>query len=260
MRMKIGSYKKNPYMTHFLSHRGESDDAPENTLAAFRLAVERDSDGIELDLRLTADDELVCVHDTDLARVAGVEVTVASATLAELRRFHPVPRLSEILSLLTPAMRLQIELKGSDLRLPGRLAKVLDVWDGDRSQLAISSFEREIIMAAADFLPDMPRLLLSVLEEADGCSPAPEKIAADLRSLCCTGISFRASSAADAGFVQKLYDFGFQVNCWGIASDELGLQMASCGVDTMTCNHAVALRRQWRDVCQSTGKGENDTV
>ena len=37
-------------MTRFLSHRGESDDAPENTLAAYKLAMERDSDGIELDI------------------------------------------------------------------------------------------------------------------------------------------------------------------------------------------------------------------
>ena len=41
--------------TLFLSHRGESDDAPENTLAAFALAMERDSDGIELDIRMTSD-------------------------------------------------------------------------------------------------------------------------------------------------------------------------------------------------------------
>ena len=42
-------------MTLFLSHRGESDDAPENTLSAFAIAMERDSDGIELDIRLTSD-------------------------------------------------------------------------------------------------------------------------------------------------------------------------------------------------------------
>ena len=51
-------------MTRFLSHRGESDDAPENTLSAYKLAMERDSDGIELDIRLTADGEAACVFMT----------------------------------------------------------------------------------------------------------------------------------------------------------------------------------------------------
>ena len=72
-------------MTLFLSHRGESDDAPENTLNAFSLAMERDSDGIELDIRLSADGEVVCVHDETLERVAGAKLAVAEASLAELR-------------------------------------------------------------------------------------------------------------------------------------------------------------------------------
>jgi len=64
----------------FLSHRGESDDAPENTLRAFALAISRESDGIELDVRLTADKQVVCCHDEDLQRVAGVPVKVAAAS------------------------------------------------------------------------------------------------------------------------------------------------------------------------------------
>lgn len=75
-------------MTRFLSHRGESDDAPENTLSAYKLAMERDSDGIELDIRLTADGEAACVHDETIERVSGVRLAVSDATLAALR---PIP-------------------------------------------------------------------------------------------------------------------------------------------------------------------------
>ena len=97
-------------MTLFLSHRGESDDAPENTLNAFSLAMERDSDGIELDIRLSADGEVVCVHDETLERVAGAKLAVAEASLAELRKFYPVPRLSEALAVL--------RIKGSSAACP----------------------------------------------------------------------------------------------------------------------------------------------
>lgn len=76
-------------MTLFLSHRGESDDAPENTMESFRLAMERDSDGIELDVRLSADGKAACFHDETLDRVAGVPLRVADSTLSEMRKYYP---------------------------------------------------------------------------------------------------------------------------------------------------------------------------
>ena len=102
-------------MALFLSHRGESDDAPENTLSAFALAMERDSDGIELDIRLTSDGFVVVVHDADLKRVAQNDAVVSATPLETLQSIHPVPLLTDVLALLKPGKHLQIELKGSDL-------------------------------------------------------------------------------------------------------------------------------------------------
>lgn len=62
----------------------------------------------------------------------------------------------------------------------------------------------------------------------------------------CTGISFLATAEADAAFVEALHRAGMHVVCWGVRSDELGLAMARIGVDAMTCNHAVALRAEYR--------------
>ncbi len=53
------------------AHRGASHDAPENTLAAFRLAWERGADAIEGDFYLTADEQVVCIHDSTTERTAG---------------------------------------------------------------------------------------------------------------------------------------------------------------------------------------------
>ena len=68
-----------------ISHRGESADAPENTMAAFRLAWERKVDAIELDVHLTRDGELVVIHDPDTKRTTGVEKKIKEHTAAELR-------------------------------------------------------------------------------------------------------------------------------------------------------------------------------
>ena len=233
-------------MTIFLSHRGESDDAPENTLRAFSLAMERDSDGIELDIRLTADGDVVCVHDETLERVAGVKLAVADASLAELRNHYPVPLLSEALALLRPGKHMQIELKGVQ-PLARPLKQVLEQWGGDRRSLALSSFEEETIRNAAEFFPDLPRLLLVDLKNRFGVFPSAEQVMDYLRKLHCTGVSFKATTEADAAFVAALPAEKFRVVSWGVFSDELGLAMAALGGDAMTCNHAVALRRRWRE-------------
>ena len=72
-------------MSYIIAHRGASFDAPENTLAAFRLAWEQGADGIEGDFMLTADGQIVCFHDLDTQRVAGEMRVVKESTLAELQ-------------------------------------------------------------------------------------------------------------------------------------------------------------------------------
>lgn len=229
-------------MTLFLSHRGESDDAPENTLEAFQLAMERDSDGLELDIRLTKDKYVVVVHDADLKRVANADLTVSDSTLAELQSAHAVPLFKDVLGVLKKGKHCQIELKGADLGIIGGLKDVLDDWQGDRKQLAISSFEEETIRQAADVFPDLPRVLLVDLAARFGKFPTAAETAEYMRSLKCTGVSFKADFAADKNFVDELHKLGMRVVCWGIFTDELGTAMAEIGVDAMTCNHAAALR------------------
>ena len=67
------------------AHRGASHDAPENTLAAFRLAWDQNADAIEGDFRLSADGEIVCIHDADTRRTCGVQLVVAETPFTSLR-------------------------------------------------------------------------------------------------------------------------------------------------------------------------------
>lgn len=68
------------------AHRGASAHAPENTLAAFRLAVQHAADGIELDAKLTSDRQVVVIHDPTVDRTTGQRGSVAKLTLGEIRR------------------------------------------------------------------------------------------------------------------------------------------------------------------------------
>lgn len=231
--------------TLFLSHRGESDSAPENTLEAFSLAKAWDSDGIELDLRMTSDRQIVCFHDAALTRITGDDIAVADSTLAMLQERHEIPLFAEALALLGSGKHMQIELKGSAEQLP-YVRKILEMFP-EWGRFAISSFERDTILAAAEYFPELPRLLLADLKSEFGVFPDAGEVIEFLRPLKC-GISFKADLAAGNEFVKTLHFAGLRVACWGVSSDELGIAMAQAGVDALTCNHAVALRQKFQDM------------
>ncbi|MEO6588127.1 MAG: glycerophosphodiester phosphodiesterase family protein [Pyrinomonadaceae bacterium] len=71
-----------------IAHRGAAAIAPENTLAAFKKAIEDEADGIEFDVRLSKDGEAVVFHDADLKRIAGRDEKIIDLSLEELRQIE----------------------------------------------------------------------------------------------------------------------------------------------------------------------------
>ena len=128
------------------------------------------------------------------------------------------------------------------------LKNILDNWNGDRKQLAISSFEEETIKQAAEVFTDLPRVLLVDLAQKFGTFPTAAEVEKYMKSLNCTGVSFKADFSADKNFADELHKLGMRVVCWGVFTDELGIAMANIGVDAMTCNHAVALRKKYAEL------------
>ena len=110
-------------MTKIFAHRGASGYAPENTLEAFALAMEMGADGIELDVQLTKDGEVVVIHDEVIDRVSNGKGLVKDYTLVQLRKFSfdnhmegyeniSIPTLKEVLELVKASkMEVNIELK-----------------------------------------------------------------------------------------------------------------------------------------------------
>lgn len=99
-----------------VAHRGASGEAPENSLAAFRLALKQKADGIEFDVRQCASGELVVIHDSTLARTVEGHGRVSALTLTELRRFKlrgggHIPTLAETLESIGKNTYCFIELK-----------------------------------------------------------------------------------------------------------------------------------------------------
>lgn len=121
-------------MAHTLNiaHRGANSLAPENTLAAFRKAVELGSDGFELDVQFSKDGKLVVIHDEKVDRTTNGKGLVKDLTLAELKEldagswFGPeflkekIPTLDEVLGEFHGAdLHINIEIKSGIVLYPG---------------------------------------------------------------------------------------------------------------------------------------------
>ncbi|MET0135965.1 MAG: glycerophosphodiester phosphodiesterase family protein [Kibdelosporangium sp.] len=105
-----------------VAHRGASADLAEHTLGAYELAVAQQSDGLECDVRLSKDGELVCVHDRRVDRTSSGRGAVSTMTMAELDKLRwgepgsptdkpGMLRLETLLELLPPGVRLFVETK-----------------------------------------------------------------------------------------------------------------------------------------------------
>ncbi len=109
-----------PFLNHYYAHRGlhnnNTPEAPENTIPAFRKAVEHGY-GIELDVQLSKDDQVVVFHDDDLKRICGVDAPVISKTYAELKELsilgsdNRIPLFTDVLKVIDGQVPLCMEIK-----------------------------------------------------------------------------------------------------------------------------------------------------
>lgn len=121
------------------AHRGASGYRPENTMEAFELAIRQGADGIELDVHLSADGELIVMHDETVDRVTAEHGLIQDLTLAQLKKLkvstlaepkgiYRIPTLGEVLDLMrTTQMMVNIELKNSICFYPGMEEKILSL-------------------------------------------------------------------------------------------------------------------------------------
>jgi glycerophosphoryl diester phosphodiesterase len=157
-----------------VGHRGASAAAPQNTLAAFRKAIELGADGVELDAQLSADGTVVVIHDFVVDTTTDATGRVADKTLAELKaldaggKFSPqfagerIPTLAEVFEAVQTKLLINIELKDFH-SFGGKLeAPVLEVVrkHAMEKHVLFSSFNPFVLRAVKRLAPDIPAGLL----------------------------------------------------------------------------------------------------
>ncbi|WP_106766140.1 glycerophosphodiester phosphodiesterase [Paenibacillus faecalis] len=152
------------------AHRGASGVCPENTMAAFRKALELGATGIETDVQMTKDGKLVLIHDETLQRTTGVQGWVKDYTLEEIRKLDAgswfseefrgerIPTLEELLELTKDRGTIvNIELKIGAVQYPGLEEKVIETIRsfGMEKQIVISSFNHYSLVKCKSIAPEI---------------------------------------------------------------------------------------------------------
>ncbi len=145
-----------------IAHRGASGHAPENTMAAFRLALEMGARAVELDAHQTKDGRLVVIHDGDLRRVGRRPGRIAEMSWKELSSvdvgswFSPrfrgerIPLLEDVMDLLDGSAELHLEIKSGSRLYPGIERRVVALLRRRRARetTLVSSFDHAALGAA----------------------------------------------------------------------------------------------------------------
>ena len=243
-------------MPLIVAHMGASYDAPENTLASFRLAWQQGADAIEGDFHLTADGRIVCIHDQTLDRTAGVHAAVAGSTLAELRemdvgsrrgqewRGERIPTIEEVLATVPAGRKVFIEIKvGPDILTP--LRKAIEGSAVAREQIVVIAFDAEVVARAKRELTGTKAMWLVAHardSEADEWRPTPDQILVALTRSGADGVDSDASPAVDRGLAAALRARRLELHVWTVDDPGTAERLVALGVHSLTTNRPGWLR------------------
>ena len=241
-----------------IAHRGESADAPENTLAAFELAWSRGINSFELDCRLTKDNQLIVIHDADTKRTSNQTKLVTESTADELcqldagkwkdAKFAGVmfSRLSEVFAKMPTNARCFVEVKVGPEAVPALVTAIKES-TRDLRQFAVISFDAGTVAETKKKLPGAKAYLVASFKQApDGIwAPAAEDLIASAKRIGADGLDVGAKGPLDAPFVKKVTDAGLELYVWTVDDWELAQRLARCGVNGLTTNRAGWLRDQF---------------
>ncbi len=215
-----------------IAHRGASGHEPENSLAAFRRAVELGADGIELDVHGTRDGVLVVHHDAGLPGLGAIAELHAEAVHEHrLPNGEPVPRLAEALATIGDH-DVWVELKGLDARFDDALFHDLDRGPAP-GRYAVHAFDHRIVARLGRARPALRRGVLLSSYVLDPLAP-----------LAATGAStlWQEQRLIDAALVERVHAAGSAIVAWTVNTPDDIARLVRLGVDGLCGNYPERIR------------------
>lgn len=229
-----------------IAHRGAAGSRPENTLASIRQAVDDRADWVEIDVQETADGEVVVAHDSDFMKLAGVNLKIWDATMADLADidigtwFDPsysderTPTLSQALEAVKDRSKLLIELKyyGHDVDLESRVVRIVEEANMVHD-IAVMSLKIDGIRKMQALRPDWRYGILAATAIGD---------------LAALNADFLAVNTGQVSLplIRRVHRQGKQIYVWTVNDPLTMSRMISMGVDGLITDEP-ALARQVMD-------------
>jgi glycerophosphoryl diester phosphodiesterase len=243
-----------------IGHRG-SASAPENTVASFEAALAEGADGVELDLRLTADGHLVCLHDADLERTTDGAGPVAELTLAALRELDAgarfggagrpfagrglrVPTLAEVLDAVPAPHLVDLEVKvPRGGRTPEATVEALAAalaGRGDSGRLVVSTFSSDLARLLVPAVDPVPVGLLTTTLAPIGLA-ARSAMRAGCRLLVANEGAYRWPGTRAA--VARATRAGCRLAAWTVDEPAMAARLRRLGIWFAISNHPGAVKQ-----------------
>lgn len=255
-----------------VAHRGESADAPENTLASFNLAWERQDDAVELDIHLTGDGQVIVSHDARTGRTTNTDLVIKDSTLEQLRKLdagswkdpryagEKLPLLSEVLAMIPDGRRCFVEIKVGPEIIPA-LRQVIDSSGIKAGQLVIISFRIDVIEQAKKTFPHIKCYLLAgtwrenetrkvlgwhMLGRDDSSYNVPTlaEVIRIAKEIGADGVDLDHNGPLGEHPGEQIHAAGIEFHVWTIDDPETAKKMVKAGVDGITTNKAQWIREQ----------------
>ena len=221
-----------------IAHRGASSYAPENTFAAFDLAIAMGARHIELDVHFSSDGHLVVIHDDAVNRTTDGAGPVTGHSLAALTAldagswFDPrfkgerMPTLGDVLERYKGRAHVHVEIKGHSAGLAQKTADLVRA-RGMAGQVTITSFQIAKLEETRAYAPELPTgWLVGQVSDAS---------IAQARAMGLTQLCPRADTVTPE-LVSRLHAERFVVRAWGVATEDLMRRVVTAGADGMTVN------------------------
>lgn len=236
--------------TQVWAHRGASAYAPENTLEAFRLAAAMGADGVELDVQLSKDGQLVVAHDETIDRVSDGTGYIKDYTLAQLKTFSfnrtcpevteaRIPTLREVYELLKPAaLTINAELKTGIILYEGIEEKVLELAAemGMEDRVIYSSFYHPSLVRLKELDPSVKTGLLYSDGWLDAAAYGKKRVGVD-------ALHPALYHMQDAGLLPSAREQGLKVHVWTVNEREYMEALARQGVEAIITNKPDLCRK-----------------
>ncbi|HUS30773.1 MAG TPA: glycerophosphodiester phosphodiesterase family protein [Kofleriaceae bacterium] len=208
-----------PSRPRIIAHRGASTDETENTIAAFKRAWDLGVEGVELDVRVSRDGQVIVMHDDNTKRLTGVDKLVAEQTLAELKKLElpkkqRIPTLREAMATIPPGRAMFVEIKTGIETVPAVAAAIRASWPSNTT-IMLQGFDADTLVALATAVPDAPAYWTvdPPLDEANQPLPYPREVIDEAVRRKFAGLALLAPSVDD-NLLAAARDAGILIDVW----------------------------------------------